>query len=68
MIPKAPMTYWVSKNVLKMFELKRLDEYADPRVGMFTTDNDKYLREWWEPDKTDIGFDYKEKVWHMPLI
>ena len=60
-IPKAPMTYWVSKNVLKMFELKRLDEYADPRVGMFTTDNDKYLREWWEPDKTDIGFDYKEK-------
>ena len=60
-IPKAPMTYWVSENVLKMFEYGRLDDYADPRVGMFTTDNDRYLREWWEPNRIDIGFDYKEK-------
>lgn len=60
-IPKAPMTYWVSENVLKMFEYERLDDYADPRVGMFTTDNDRYLREWWEPNRIDIGFDYKEK-------
>ena len=60
-IPKEPMTYWVSEKVLKMFEFNRLDEYADPRVGMFTTDNDRFLREWWEPNKTNIGFDYKEK-------
>ena len=60
-IPKTPMTYWVSENVLKMFEHGRLDDYADPRVGMFTTDNDRYLREWWEPNRVDIGFDYKEK-------
>ena len=60
-IPKAPMTYWVSEKILSMFELERLDSFADPRVGMFTTDNDKYLREWWEPQATDIGFDYKDK-------
>ena len=60
-IPKAPMTYWVSEKVLSMFELRRLDSLADPRVGMFTTDNEKYLREWWEPQVIDIGFDYKDK-------
>ncbi len=44
LIPKSPMTYWISKNVLRMFSLPRLDSFADPKVGMFTTDNDKYLR------------------------
>ena len=60
-IPKAPMTYWVSEKVLSMFNLNRLDEYADPRVGMFTTDNDKYLREWWETNFTEIGFNFSSK-------
>ena len=60
-IPKAPMTYWVSEKVLSMFKLNRLDSLADPRVGMFTTDNEKYLREWWEPQVVDIGFDYDSK-------
>ena len=60
-IPKAPMTYWVSEKILSMFKAKRLDEYAIPKVGMFTTDNERYLREWWEPQITDIGFNYKDK-------
>lgn len=60
-IPKTPMTYWVSSNILTMFALPRLDSLADPRVGMFTTDNDKYLREWWEPSIKDIGFGFRNK-------
>lgn len=60
-IPKTPMTYWVSQDILSMFNLPRLDTLADPRVGMFTTDNDKYLREWWEPSINDIGFEFKNK-------
>lgn len=60
-IPKTPMTYWVSSNILTMFALPRLDSLADPRVGMFTTDNDKYLREWWEPSIDDIGFGFRNK-------
>ena len=61
MIPKSPMTYWVSEKALSMFKMERLDSYAEPRVGMFTTDNEKYLREWWELSIYDIGFDYKNK-------
>lgn len=60
-IPKSPITYWVSENALSMFKLERLDSYANPKVGMFTTDNERYLREWWELSINDIGFDYKDK-------
>ena len=61
-IPKAPITYWVSKRILSMFNWNRLDSYADPRVGLFTTDNERYLREWWEPNISDIGFNYTNKT------
>ena len=60
-IPRAPMTYWVSDKTLDIFKESRLDEHADPKVGMFTTDNDKYLREWWEPKYIDIGFAFPDK-------
>ena len=60
-IPKSPMTYWVSEKTLSMFKLERLDSYADPKVGMFTTDNERYLKEWWELCINDIGFDYIDK-------
>jgi len=60
-IPREPMTYWVSNNAITMFENPRLDDVADPRVGMFTTNNEKYLREWWEVSVKKIGFDFSDK-------
>ena len=60
-IPRSPMTYWVSDKALDIFSEPRLDSIADPRVGMFTTDNDKYLREWWELNINDIGFNFADK-------
>ena len=60
-IPRSPMTYWVSAQALKIFEKPRLDSFADPRVGMFTTDNDRFLREWWEPRFDQIGFGFSDK-------
>ena len=60
-IPRSPMTYWVSDKALDIFDEARLDTLADPRVGMFTTDNDRYLREWWELNIRDIGFNFANK-------
>ena len=60
-IPRNPMTYWVSDKALDIFNEARLDTLADPRVGMFTTDNDRYLREWWELNFNDIGFNFSKK-------
>lgn len=60
-IPGMPMTYWVSENAIKMFDNDSLDQHADPRVGMFTTDNNRFLREWWEPLLSDVGFGFCNK-------
>lgn len=60
-IPERTMSYWASANALKGFESPRLDSIADPRVGMFTTDNNKYLKEWWEVVNSSIGFGFSSK-------
>lgn len=60
-VPGKPFAYWASLETIKLFENKRLDQLADPKVGMFTTDNNRYLREWWEPLYSDIGFGFSNK-------
>ncbi|MEG1254467.1 BREX-1 system adenine-specific DNA-methyltransferase PglX [Clostridium sp.] len=60
-IPGTTMTYWANDNVIRIFESNRLDEFASPKVGMFTTDNNKYLKSWWELVKDKIGLDFKNK-------
>jgi type II restriction/modification system DNA methylase subunit YeeA len=48
-IPGCPIAYWVSNAILKVHEIeKTLNEYADPRQGFATGNNDKYLRNWHE--------------------
>lgn len=58
-IPGSPIAYWVSHRVLDLFEkCKSLDQYAQPRQGMATCNNDKYLRMWYEPSIDKIGFGF----------
>lgn len=48
-IPGAPVAYWVSENLFKVYDnAKRIDEVAIPKQGFATTDNDKFLRLWFE--------------------
>lgn len=60
-IPSTPITYWANSNIVKIFDNNRLDEFASPKVGMFTTDNNKYLRLWYELSIDTIGFNFKNK-------
>jgi len=60
-IPHSPIAYWVDEKTLSIFSNERLDTVASPKVGMFTTDNNKYLRNWWELDITKIGFGFSRK-------
>ena len=60
-IPGFPIAYWIGKNTNKAFNNKKLEEVATPVVGMFTTDNDKYLRLWWEVNINDVGFGFASK-------
>ena len=51
-IPGSPVAYWASTTILSDFVCgKSLSFYAEPKQGMATMDNNKYLRMWYEIDK-----------------
>lgn len=58
-IPGAPVAYWVSEAFVKNFSLgKPLSEFAEPRAGLATGDNDKFERWWFEVSFNNIGFGF----------
>ena len=49
-IPGSPIAYWVSEKILAHFKLdKPFSTYTEPRQGFATGDNNRFLRNWWEP-------------------
>lgn len=57
-IPTVPIAYWVSKQMYKCFtEYKGLAAYAEPKQGMATADNNRFLRFWTEVQNNNIGMD-----------
>lgn len=58
-IPGSPVAYWASEKFINHFELDNpLTYYADTKAGLSTTDNNKFLRLWYEIDFFHIGFHY----------
>lgn len=60
-IPGMPLAYWVDEEFAKVYERLPLETYADATNGLFTCDNNKYLRQWYEVDYTTIAFDCESK-------
>ena len=57
-ISGAPIAYWVSKNLLHDFEVgERLGDIAKPRQGMATSNNNRFIRLWYEVDYLKTKFD-----------
>ena len=55
-IPGAPVAYWVSENILAAYKKKDVfDSIGHPKVGMQTSNNDKYLRMWFEINYSEFG-------------
>ena len=57
-IPGCPVAYWISLEVLKLFDERTVGSIADAKSGMTTTDNTRFLRLWEEVDFQKIGFGY----------
>lgn len=60
MITGAPISYWASKQLRNIFkESPTLKTLANPRKGMVTADNPRFIRVWSEVSfaKIGIGFD-----------
>ena len=61
-IPGAPVAYWVSEGMLRDFSLGHpLSEIAYPRQGMATTNNNLFLRQWFEVCFKRIGFNFESE-------
>lgn len=57
-IPGSPVAYWASKLLIDDFKIgKPLGELSKPRQGMATTNNNRFLRLWFEIK--NIGFNYQ---------
>ena len=56
-IPGAPVAYWVSENLLNDFIIgEKIKEIAEPKSGLSTTDNERFLRRWFEVMFSEITF------------
>lgn len=64
-IPGAPVAYWVSEKLFFIFlTCKSLDDYAPPKQGLITGDNERFLRLWYEVSVTKSSFSQdKTKKW-----
>lgn len=53
-IPGSAIAYWVSEKGIQAFQLNSLKEYFSPKAGMSTTDNEQFLRRWFEVSLDNI--------------
>ncbi len=55
-IPGFPIVYWLPESMLNTFsEGKPLKDIAEPRVGLQTSNNNRFVREWWEVSQNMIS-------------
>lgn len=64
-IPGSPIAYWVSDSLIKTFSYGSLSHSAEPKSGLSTTDNERFLRLWHEVNMKNVSFqvgDVKETI------
>ena len=58
-IKATPYSYWLSKEMRDSFLLgKSFEEYGNPKAGITTGENDRFLRFWTEVEYSKIGVGY----------
>lgn len=66
MIPGSSFGYWLSQQLFNIFaNSKSINTYADPRQGLATGDNNRFLRLWFEVSKAKSKFNetgYQEAI------
>jgi len=59
-IPGMPIGYWASENLLEDFEKGiKTSELIEPKQGLATADNDRFLRQWYEVEEEKISYNTK---------
>jgi hypothetical protein len=55
-IPGKPLAYWIGSRAARAFDSKLFKDYADIRSGIGTSNNEKFLRLWWEVALNECEF------------
>lgn len=71
-IPGSPLAYWVSEKFIRNFNNSPLNQIGEPKSGLSTTDNTRFLRYWSEVYFSNIGLNYintnqtadKKNMWY----
>ncbi|PFG07776.1 BREX-1 system adenine-specific DNA-methyltransferase PglX [Bacillus sp. es.034] len=59
-LPGSPISYWISENIRNAFlKFDNILDVGDPKQGMATSDNDRFLKRWFEVDFYKVGFNIK---------
>ena len=62
-IPGSPVAYWASPAISKCFQIgTRVDQIAEPRQGMATSDNGRFLRLWSEVSIEKTNFSASNSI------
>ena len=55
-IPGSPVAYFIKKDIFNVFEkFKRIGDYGNTGSGLQTSDNDRFLRQWFEISNTKFS-------------
>lgn len=61
-IPGTPVAYWVSDTLMEAFAKGIfVGDICEPRVGMATANNDRFIRLWYEVSMNKIGLGMKNR-------
>lgn len=58
-IPGCPAVYWASEQIFKLFHAKKLGDFAEPKQGITTSNNHRFVRQWHEVNYHKICFHAK---------
>lgn len=62
-IPGLPVAYWASQGIINIFdESQRLGELCETRKGLATSDNNRFLRLWFEVCCSGIGYNFSDNT------
>lgn len=61
-IPTAPICYWGKESIYQFFsDNSKLEEIAKPRQGLATSDDERFLRFWYEVDAHSLSFNSRNQ-------
>ena len=57
-LPSSPLAYWVTNNISSCYlRFPPFEKYLNARAGLNTSDNDRFVRCWYEVSRRKIGFE-----------